>query len=614
MAATSYSQCPTLATLPPEILVQIVTHITTAKELCHLSLVCKRLHTFIEKDGFRVLSQTLFPYVQFPSTHPALFWRDALHGLITQARNWDRKAFTAWIISSETDANQKNGKNRRRTHNAPRGQTMGFIPVIDSYEAWYGGDWSSRKEIVAWGAGADLVVRARTMGPKALDVWNAAVNRSPKDFNAHHHTYKWANYHEPGVNEGLDDITFVKLLQQPSIDDLEQFIIGRASGALELVSLNKKTSQSQVRCSFTTEGRPVRSATTNVLQTLVAACLSDCIVSLYPITSSTSRTTREIAPVAETSANPSGQVGRTWTSRFLSNDRLAVGYGPAQQPIRIYKVGRGELASESPGLFNPETRRHAEESTSVYSLSPIATSSSAGGKGGDIFLSGAYDGLVRLHDLRSANTTVAIFRDPVDVSPIYSLLPVANEQFVAGGGRHSIIKVFDLRMPGSGLYSSASNGQSTAASHGMGNHEKPRDQEKSRLNWNTFLPTTNKSFSRSTNDSSVYALSKPSQCSPTLYAGLQNTIVQIDIVSIMDRKPDSIFHYEPTMTGNSLDVRAKWDQEGKVSCLPMYEHNDGAITLMRQKPVDYYAQSNIKGWDERWEGKILPDRQNSRVF
>ena len=614
MAATSYSQCPTLATLPPEILVQIVTHITTAKELCHLSLVCKRLHTFIEKDGFRVLSQTLFPYVQFPSTHTALFWRDALHGLITQARNWDRKAFTAWIISSETNANQEPGKNRRRTHNAPRGQTMGFIPVIDSYEAWYGGDWSSRKEIVAWGAGADLVVRARTMGPKALDVWNAAVNRSPKDFNAHHHTYKWANYHEPGVNEGLDDITFVKLLQQPSIDDLEQFIIGRASGALELVSLNKKTSQSQVRCSFTTEGRPVRSATTNVLQTLVAACSSDSIVSLYPITSSTSRTTREIAPVAETSANPSGQVGRTWTSRFLSNDRLVVGYGPAQQPIRIYKVGRGELASESPGLFNPETRRHAEESTSVYSLSPIATSSSAGGKGGDIFLSGAYDGLVRLHDLRSANTTVAIFRDPVDVSPIYSLLPVANEQFVAGGGRHSIIKVFDLRMPGSGLYSSASNGQSTAASHGMGNHKKPRDQEKSRLNWNTFLPTTNKSFSRSTNDSSVYALSKPSQCSPTLYAGLQNTIVQIDIVSIMDQNPDSIFNYEPTMSGNSLDVRAKWDQEGKVSCLPMYEHNDGAITLMRQKPVDYYAQSNIKGWDERWEGKTLPDRQNSRVF
>ena len=612
MAVTSYSQRPTLATLPPEILVQIVTHITTAKELCHLSLVCKRLNTFIENDGFRVLSQTLFPYIQFPSTHTALFWRDAFHGLITQARNWDRKAFTAWTISPATDARYE--KNRRRTHNAPREQTMGFIPVIDSYEAWYGGDWSSRKEIVAWGAGADLVVRTRTMGPKAQDVWNAAVNKSPKDFNAHHHTYKWANYHEPGVHEGLDDITFVKLLQQASVDELEQFIIGRVSGALELVGLNATTSQSQVRFSFTTEGRPVRSATTNGHQTLLAACLSDSIVSLYSLcASSTSQNAREIAPVAERSASPSRQVGRTWTSQFLSNDRLAVGYGSAQQPIRIYKVGRGELASESPVLFNPVTERHAEKFTSVYSLSSIPTSSSAGGNGGNIFLSGAYDGLVRLHDLRSANPTVAIFRDPVDFSPIYSLLPVANEKFVAGGGRHSILKVFDLRMPGSELYSSVNNGHSTTTSHGTGNPKTPRDKEKNRLNWNTFLPTTNKPFSRATNDSSVYALSRPSQCSPTLYAGLQSTIVQIDIVSVMDPYTDSIFSYGPTMTGNSLDVRAKWDQEGRVSCLPMYVHNDGPITLRRQKPVDYYAQSDIKGWDERWEGKQAPDRQKLRV-
>ena len=614
MAATYYSKSPTLNTLPPEILGQIVTHITTAKELCNLSLACKRLHTFIDNDGFRIFSQTLFPYVRFPSTHTASFWRDALHGLTTQVRNWDRKAFIAWIISPETNGNQKIGRHRRYTRNAPHAQTMGFIPVIDSYEAWYGGDWSSRKEIVAWGAGADLVVRTRTMGHKAQDIWNAAVNKSTNNFNAHHHTYKWANYHEPGVNEGLDDITFVKLLQQASIDDLEQFIIGRVSGALDLFSLNTNTSQSQVRSSFKSEGRPVRSASTNDVQTLLAACLSDSIVCLYSIFSSTSHIGQEIAPVAETSANSSGHSGRTWTSRFLSNERLAVGYGPAQQTIRIYNVGRGELTTESPGLFNPEVGRHADENTSVYSLSPISTSSSAGGTGGDVFLSGAYDGLVRLHDLRSAKPTVAVFYDPVDVSPIYSLLPVVNEQFVAGGGRHSIMKVFDLRTPGSKLYSPTSIGQSTPTRRGMGIQKEPREHEKNRPNWNMFLPRTSKPFSQGTNDSSVYALSRPSQCSPTLYAGLQSTIVQIDIVSIMDQRPDPIFNYEPTKTGSRLDVKAKWDPEGKVSCLPMYEHDDRAITLMRQKPVDFYAQSKIEGWDERWQGKRLPDRRNSRVF
>ena len=600
MTATNYSKRLTLATLPPEILVQIVTHITTAKDLCYISLVCRRLHTFIKDNGFRLLSQTLFPYVQFPSTHTDSFWRDALHGLITQARNWDRKAFIAWVINSETDTNQKNGRNKRHTRHARHGQTMGFIPVIDSYEAWYGGDWSSRKETVAWGAGSDLVVRTRTMGRKAQYIWNAAMNKSPKDFNAHRHAYKWAYYHKPGVSEGLDDITFINLLHQASIDDLEQLIIGRVSGALELVSLNINTSQSQVRCSFATEGRPVRSATTNDGQTLLAACLSDSNVSLFSISSSTGNIASESAPVAKTPAYPSGQVGRTWTSRFLNNTRLAVGYGSTQQTIRIYDVGRGELTSEATGLFNPEAGRHAVDSTSVYSLSPIVTSSSAGGTGGDIFLSGAYDGLVRLHDLRSVNPTVAIFRDHVDDSPVYSLLPVLNEQFVAGGGRHSVMKIFDLRMPGSKIYSSASIGQSTNTRDEMGTQKGSRESEKRRSNWNTFLPISSQPLSRGTNDSSVYALSKPSQCSPTLYAGLQSTIVQVDIVSIMDENPDPVFNNESTKTGSRLDVKAKWDPEGKVSCLPVYEHNVGAITIMKQKPVNHYTHSKVEGWDERW--------------
>ena len=600
MTATYYSKRPSLATLPPEILVQIVTHITTAKDLCYMSLACRRLHTFIEEDGFRVLSQTLFPYVQFPSTHTDSFWRDALHGLITQARNWDRKAFTAWVINFETDANQKNGWNKRHTRNARHGQSMGFIPVIDSYEAWYGGDWSSRKEIVAWGAGADLVVRTRTMGHKAQDTWNAALKKSPKDFNAHRHAYKWAYYHEPGVSEGLDDITFINLLQQASINELEQLIIGRVSGALELVSLNMNTSQSQVRCSFTTEGRPVRSATTNDGQTLLAACLSDSNVSIFSISSSTSNIASESTPVARTPAYPLGQMGRTWTSRFLNNTRLAVGYGSTQQTIRIYDVGRGELTSEATGLFNLEAGRHAVDSTSVYSLSPIVTSSSAGGTGGDIFLSGAYDGLIRLHDLRSANPTVAVFRDPVDDSPVYSLLPVLNEQFVAGGGRHSLMKIFDLRMPGGRLCSSTSIGQSTNTRGGMGTQNVPKEPEKRRPNWNTFLPISSQPLSRGTNDSSVYALSKSSQCSPTFYAGLQSTIVQVDIVSIMDENPDPIFNNKSTKTGSRLDVKAKWDPEGKVSCLPVYEHSVGAVTIVKQKPVDYYPRSKVDGWDERW--------------
>lgn len=396
MAPGTSNTGATLATLPPEILAQIVTHIETARTLHHLSLTCKRLHAFVENDGFRVLAQTLFPYVRFPSTHNSSFWRDAAHGLTTLSRNWDRKALIAWRINPRPDTGRDHRRHRMRT------QTMGFVPVIDSYEAWYGGDWSSRKETVAWASGADLVVRARTMGDKAKEVWETTTSKNLRDFNVHQHRYEWDIYHGEGVREGRDDITSLNLLPHNSFDGPEQVIVGRASGDLTKVSLSKRTSRNQVQSSFATEGRPVRSATTNQgSQGLLAACLSDTVIALYPISTSNKR----VVPIAETTAIPPGQSGRTWTSRFLSNDRLAVGHGISQQPIRIYNIGRGELTSEYADTlgFNDagaDPRFHTPSdnnggATSVYSLAPVVKSSSAGGAEGDLFLSGAYDGLCR---------------------------------------------------------------------------------------------------------------------------------------------------------------------------------------------------------------------------
>ena len=600
---------PTLTALPSEILGQIVTHIGRAQDLCSLSLTCRRLHTFLDNDGFRIFTQTRFPDIHFPTPYTISFWRDAAHGLTTQARDWDRKALIAWRLGLDSTPSQNARMHRSRVSNIHCGQTMGFIPVIDSYEAWYGGDWSSRLETVAWGAGADLVVRATTIRNKPRRDWDVTPNRDSNKFNAHQRRYEWMNYHKPGVKEGLDDITFVKIIQQCSTNDVDRVIIGRVSGDLEYVGLSKDTSKCQIQSAFVTERRPVRSATTNCGQSLLAACLSDSIVSLYAIPS----TRKRIAPITETSAIPSGQSGRTWTAQFLSNERLAVGYGPAQQTIRIFNVGQGELTSESLGLSNAKVPRHIDASTSVYAIAPTATSSSAGGAGGNTFLSGAYDGLCRLHDLRSPKYTVAFFQDIVDISPIYSLLPVGHERFVAGGGRHSIMKVFDLRMSGSKLLSSITIAQSITGRHDVGAQKDSSSHEKKRWNWNLFLPMACRRDSQSMQDSSVYALSRPSLCSPTLYAGLQSTVVQIDMVSIMDRHPDKIFKHGGIGVGSEHDtIKANWDPEGKAACLTMYEQSDRSINLLKQKPVDYYPQETIKGLDERWQRQQSSDKQHVR--
>jgi hypothetical protein len=389
---------PALNTLPPEILVQIVKHIETARALSQLSLTCKRLHTLIENDGFHIFAQTRYSYVEFPAVYGRSFWRDATHGVTTLSRNWDRKAFIARRINPGHDANEDGRRQRGRIQNSRQVQTMGFVPNIDSYEAWYADSWTSRKEVVGWAAGADLIVRVKTMGSKAKDDWEASEDSNTSKFDVHHHEYQWMKYHSKGVLEGRDDVTSVNLLPQQGLDDPELVIVGRASGVLACVSLSKESSQGQVKSTYATKGRPVRSATTSVdKKTLLAACLSDSAVVLYRLSPQVS----DNSPVAEISA-PSG---RTWSSRFLSNDRLAVGYGAAKEPVIVYNIGRGELTRENMltmGFDDPGAHARLDtnvandcSATSAYSLAPIPTAALAGGAEGNVFLSGAYDGSVR---------------------------------------------------------------------------------------------------------------------------------------------------------------------------------------------------------------------------
>ena len=389
-----------LMALPPELLAQIVEHIDTARVLSHLALTCRKAHTFVENDGFRIFVQTRFPYIRCPTNPSNSFWKEGTLGMTSLAKNWDRKAFIAWSITPQKEVSQDVGSQRSRGRPVQAGQTMGFTPVIDSYEAWYGGDWSSRKEVVAWGAGAALYMRSKVMGKDKKHKWQTSDMRHMKGMNAHKQRYAYATYNEKGAAEGLDDITSVSLLVQQSLKDHEQVIIGRASGGLSLISVSTETSQSKVLSSYKTQGRPVRSAAvSSESKTLLAACLSDSTVALYPI----DRTNSQVHPVSQVSANSSSQ-SRIWSTHFLGHNRLIVGLGPSEEPIHVYDIGQGGMLQESVRMLElNDFSAHARldlrgnngirNATSVYSLAPIDASSSAGRAEGNVFLSGAYDGL-----------------------------------------------------------------------------------------------------------------------------------------------------------------------------------------------------------------------------
>lgn len=224
----------------------------------------------------------------------------------------------------------------------------------------------------------------------------------------------------------------------------------------------------------------------------------------------------------------------------------------------------------------------------------------------------------RLHDLRSPEQCTAVFIDPVDTfSAIYSLASFGRERFIAGGARHSLLKIFDLRMPGGKLYyatdldpcSSHSKGRQMECFANVKQYpiccQYHYDARYNRPNTNVFLSEFKGSnYHRRQQDSPVYSLSSPSPCSPTFFAGVEGKILQIDVVSIMDRHPDPIFGYGLRHVSNrDSDLRMKWNPDSDVLCLPSYNQGHGNIDLMVQQQIGEIAPSRTE-LDERWKSSM----------
>jgi hypothetical protein len=137
----------------------------------------------------------------------------------------------------------------------------------------------------------------------------------------------------------------------------------------------------------------------------------------------------------------------------------------------------------------------------------------------------------RVHDLRTPAPFTAAFTDPLDAnSKIYSLLPIGRERFLVGGARHSLFKIFDIRMPGGRVYSAPSSkfsfesggsaGWATYMSHaptasGFGHRHRAQDRE-----------------------SPVYSLAKSDPGGGTVFAGVEGSLWEFDFLGDSGKKAD----------------------------------------------------------------------------
>lgn len=386
-----------LESLPSELLSHVVSYFDTVWTLSCLALTCRKLNLYIQSnDGYRAFVQSRYPSSQTPP-----YWKDAVHGLTTLSRAWDHKSLLARCIQPPSTGGYPppHTQNRR-----PHGQTMGYQPIIDSYESWTGLHWTSRRQIVAWGAGAELILRVKWMGRDVDKEWQSARARkeSTKEFDQHHHRSRWWRVTDSSYKDGRDDITAIRLLRdsQKPLVHCEYVIVGRASGELDMVSIHHEIPNAwKKEIHFKNEGQNIRSISVDSTeQPLLAVCVGDRTIAIYSVSAG-----HNIAlPLGKIHLTPvCSSEEHSWVcfTVFLRHDRLAVSFGPSIEPIQIFKIRFDAIPSHPIRTFSmhekcregvTEIRRGM-----VNVLVPLPQLSVAGRSEGDLFLSGGHDGVIR---------------------------------------------------------------------------------------------------------------------------------------------------------------------------------------------------------------------------
>lgn len=222
----------------------------------------------------------------------------------------------------------------------------------------------------------------------------------------------------------------------------------------------------------------------------------------------------------------------------------------------------------------------------------------------------------RLHDMRSSSPLEMTYRDPTDDSAVYSLLARGLDRFVAGTARHSLLKIFDLRMAGASDYDYSA---SATSDHSNGTCTNEGD-------WNIFINPRDRysdsgsrrgpnSWMRRSAESPVYSLSSPSPTSALVFAGVENAVVEFNFSSILDPHPDPAFG--SSFSGMSGIAKALFisnsrhrahpdcGSNAEVLNLAMYSQGTDSAKVMKlrvQRSVadTLHQPKQAVGLDERW--------------
>ncbi|RWA08475.1 hypothetical protein EKO27_g6627 [Xylaria grammica] len=569
MEPPSAANSSKLDNLPTDILLIILGYLDTARSVAHLAATCKGLHRLISAGGWRIFVKSCFDSLTLPTSGSDEDWADLARAMTAQSRDWDRRAFVFHSLSAP----------EARRPNARRNQAAQSIPgniIVDAHLQRRG---RFDEEFVVWGSGEDVVARIRRKDriTVASEAWHLCKGS------------------DAGFIAGKGDTTSVSIVKPYPHEEDEDLgvVVGRANGDLRLLSIDESTfgrTLMHFRPSpdFSIHQHEIQAIDVNSDSRIIAASTRENVW-LYPIQThdpipENMPESPHVDPIAGISLKDSAKSFDFIRSmKMFNKETIAVALNRSFDPIRVLNITQTGLEMSAPPRI-PDQHPYMDSSPrTVRALLPVDVRSIAGG-GGSVLLSSWDDGTIRLQDLRTPSPVDRVYQDNFEVAtPINALISHGLERFVAGSAYSHMLKVFDFRWP-RGYYHTDSlpcsrnspyptprpptlvdepeyHDDRSRCNHVLGRlcrwHSLSR-HDFYRPNCNIYLPFRNYA------SSPIYSLAKPSDVSPTFYAGLSGLLVEFTLKSGV--------HSASIPSTHSLYAR----QRGKVAIL---ETGDGSAIL-----------------------------------
>lgn len=541
-----------LAALPDDVLLLVLVHLETAKDIRALLLANRRLKSLIHADhegGWRAFVRARFPSISIPfvpssSSSSYQKWGEIASSLTWQSRAWDRRSLSFRAMLPIAVRNQRSAPRRR--------QGTPYHPILDAHF-----DFATKEELVVWGAGEDFVARRRKLGressyPEKV-VWHRLDGK------------------DTGYSAGRDDIKAVSVVE--GVGDGLGALVGRDNGHLVLLDLSEEAfgerladfSPEHAAADETGDVGPTtkfNQGTINSIDVLARkrlfAAATKAGIQLYHIPEQTGVNVSPSAYLDLTTHHfdqPNTTLGY---ARWMGEDTMAFALQGCQHQLRYATITPAGIETLTPyknaSLEDQFDISYSKGRLCTHSLTPIEASSVTGGNA-NLLLTAWRDGSVRLQDLRTQSPFDLVYCDNIDPwSEFESLLPVGSTHFVGGGAHGATIKMFDFRwsrdyyhtaaMPCSSEQPFPNPNQPFLT--GPRIHARPRSRcehqpSGSRCSWHEqsrdlyYRPNGKFFFSKSLPRENAYAgvwsIARSSSLAPNFYIGISGGVVEASLSS-----------------------------------------------------------------------------------